>query len=728
MPCWYYEKEDLENTPSIKDGIDANTEARYRREGSRFIIEAGTTQGLRYDTMATGVVYFHRFYMFHSFKEFPRYVMGAACLFLAGKVEETPKKCKDIIKIAKNILSEQHFAAFGDDPKEEIMTHERILLQTIKFDLQVEHPYSYLLKYAKTFKGDKDKIQKLVQMAWTFVNDSLCTTLCLQWEPYIVAVGFLYLAGRLSKSDLMDWSGKSTKVKWWEQLNEDVSLDIMEEICHKLLDLYAAGQQKGTPHTPSKAVVKRSKPKSAPEGEGSHGEPSAKAIKHDHPREKQRPPPPPPPVTHAPPTVTPHDRQQSSSVPPPPPQANPSTFPSTSIQVHLGSTSQPPKVPHQGMHLSPRQPPAVQHHHPPVVHQPPQAQQAPPPTSVQQPPQMGHQAPPYHQQPSFPLPKPAPTTFSAPQYNTPPYSSAPSGPGPQVVAPPPVQPSASVPPAAIPTPPASQAQTTPQSYQQLPGPSQFLNHPPPPLLAPSYNRPPPVSTSATQQPNYQQPPHNTSVPPQVQPPVAPQAPMYRPPPPSSIQANVTGLSQNSVPSMPQLPPRPLPPGLPANQYPTSTHPSIPPPTTQYAPPAPPAHPPAVPPHYPIQRTQPAETSTPTTPQTAPPQRMPHNFPPPPGSQVMPNQGTIDQSMLSIAQNYAAQQLQNLGVPRNIAMPPVGGYGNQQQQQHQPQQQQQSQPGAVGPSGQGGFSTGLATVRITGREMGRRPSHGGNKRR
>nr|XP_054759241.1 cyclin-K-like [Lytechinus pictus] len=126
---------------------------------------------LRYDTMATGVVYFHRFYMFHSFKEFPRYIMGAACLFLAGKVEETPKKCKDIIKIAKNILSEQHFAAFGDDPKEEIMTHERILLQTIKFDLQVEHPYSYLLKYAKTFKGDKDKIQKLVQMAWTFVND-----------------------------------------------------------------------------------------------------------------------------------------------------------------------------------------------------------------------------------------------------------------------------------------------------------------------------------------------------------------------------------------------------------------------------------------------------------------------------------------------------------------------------------------------------------------------------
>lgn len=51
------------------------------------------------------------------------------------------------------------------------MTLERILLQTIKFDLQVEHPYTFLLKYAKCLKGDKNRLQKMVQMAWTFVND-----------------------------------------------------------------------------------------------------------------------------------------------------------------------------------------------------------------------------------------------------------------------------------------------------------------------------------------------------------------------------------------------------------------------------------------------------------------------------------------------------------------------------------------------------------------------------
>lgn len=37
--------------------------------------------------------------------------------------------------------------------QEEVMVLERILLQTIKFDLQVEHPYQFLLRYAKQLKG-----------------------------------------------------------------------------------------------------------------------------------------------------------------------------------------------------------------------------------------------------------------------------------------------------------------------------------------------------------------------------------------------------------------------------------------------------------------------------------------------------------------------------------------------------------------------------------------------
>lgn len=68
LTCWYYEKKELRNTPSIQDNIEYETECRYRQEGARFIISTGTKMDLGYNTMATGVVYFHRFYMFHSFR------------------------------------------------------------------------------------------------------------------------------------------------------------------------------------------------------------------------------------------------------------------------------------------------------------------------------------------------------------------------------------------------------------------------------------------------------------------------------------------------------------------------------------------------------------------------------------------------------------------------------------------------------------------------------------
>ena len=128
-------------------------------------------------------------------------------------------------------------------------------LQTIKFDLSVDHPYSSLIKYAKCLqnKGDSAKLQKMVQMSWTFVNDSLCTTLCLQWEPEIVAVALMYLAAKLSKFEVpplssnvqlfynirhlqvKDWNGRKEWHKhWWDQYIEGLDVDILEDICHQV--------------------------------------------------------------------------------------------------------------------------------------------------------------------------------------------------------------------------------------------------------------------------------------------------------------------------------------------------------------------------------------------------------------------------------------------------------------------------------------------------------------
>ena len=47
-------------------------------------------------------------------------VTACCCLFLAGKVEETPKKCRDIMKMAKANMDEITWAEFGTDPREEV--------------------------------------------------------------------------------------------------------------------------------------------------------------------------------------------------------------------------------------------------------------------------------------------------------------------------------------------------------------------------------------------------------------------------------------------------------------------------------------------------------------------------------------------------------------------------------------------------------------------------------
>ncbi|MXQ87497.1 hypothetical protein E5288_WYG000103 [Bos mutus] len=283
-------------------------------------------------------------------------VTGACCLFLAGKVEETPKKCKDIIKTARSLLNDVQFGQFGDDPKEEVMVLERILLQTIKFDLQVEHPYQFLLKYAKQLKGDKNKIQKLVQMAWTFVNDSLCTTLSLQWEPEIIAVAVMYLAGRLCKFEIQEWTSKPMYRRWWEQFVQDVPVDVLEDICHQILDLYSQGKQQMPHHTPHQLQQP----------------PSLQPTPQVAPVPPSQPPPGP-----EPPQPPQKDSQQPAQQPPPPPAQppkKPSPQPSPPRQAkravvvspkeeNKAAEPPPPKIPK----IEPTHPPLPPAHPPPEV-------------------------------------------------------------------------------------------------------------------------------------------------------------------------------------------------------------------------------------------------------------------------------------------------------------------------------------------------------------------------
>ncbi|ROT70547.1 putative cyclin-K [Penaeus vannamei] len=407
---WYYEKRELRHTPSIQAGLTMDQETQYRREGARFILQVGNKMGLRYETMATGVVYFHRFYMVHTFQTFPRHVTACCCLFLAGKVEETPKKCRDIMKTARSLIDDTTWAEFGADPREEVMTLERILLQTIKFDFIVEHPYTYLLKYAKCLKGDKKRLPNMVQMAWTFVNDSLCTTLCLQWEPEIIAIALMYLAGKLSKFDVTDWVGRIPKhQRWWDMYVEGISMELLEDICHQVLDLYSpnrseAGGASSEPSITMPSVAPR-RPVTPTQSSSTAPPPAKKAKK------EEAPPPQAPPPTYP---------NQQRHYPPPAvttPQAPPPHYATQPPPSHYSSGSHPPSTYHQ--------PGAAGHYPAPPTNQPPPSHYAPPPhgstSSSYYPPPPSTNNPPPNYAPAgpssnYPPPSSYPHSSSRPYY------------------------------------------------------------------------------------------------------------------------------------------------------------------------------------------------------------------------------------------------------------------------------------------------------------------------
>jgi transcription initiation factor TFIIIB Brf1 subunit/transcription initiation factor TFIIB len=219
-------------TPSVEDGLPKQVEINQRRTTCAFMQDAGMKLRLPQLSIATGIVFFHKFYDRHSLKEYDRYAIATTCLFLAGKVEETPKKLKDVILVTYQIRHKEELKPQSQEfweIRDQILLFERIVLQTIAFDLTVEHPYKFLLTYVKTISGDRN----LAQVAWNFVNDSLRTTLCLQYKPQLIALATIYLASRLIDYELPPGPGGRP---WWEGLG--ARKEELDHISSQILDLY----------------------------------------------------------------------------------------------------------------------------------------------------------------------------------------------------------------------------------------------------------------------------------------------------------------------------------------------------------------------------------------------------------------------------------------------------------------------------------------------------------
>ncbi|KAM3871978.1 nck-associated protein 5-like isoform 1-T1 [Diretmus argenteus] len=180
----------------------------------------------------------HRFYMVQSFTRFHRNVIAPATLFLAAKVEEQPRKLEHVIKVTHACLNPQ-------DPSPDVRSDaylqqaqdlvilESIILQTLAFEITIDHPHTHVVKCTQLVRASKDLAQTSYFMATNrYIHSSILhlTTFCLQYSPPIVACVCIHLACKWSNWEIP----VSTDSKhWWEYVDPTVTLELLDAIPEK---------------------------------------------------------------------------------------------------------------------------------------------------------------------------------------------------------------------------------------------------------------------------------------------------------------------------------------------------------------------------------------------------------------------------------------------------------------------------------------------------------------
>eukprot|EP00794_Sanderia_malayensis_P003044 gene3046-3506_t len=279
---WYFTRDQIMNTPSVRNGIEYAKELGYRQQCANFIQDIGqrltvyipspfidltvmefdahssiilldralivndfrvpNSMQMAYwgpwsKNMATNqlcintsIVYMHRFYMFHSFKDFHRNIMAPCFLFLGAKVEEQPRKLEHVLKVAYRCLHKDSDATLDSQSDEymqmaqDLIDNESILLQTLGFELSVEHPHTYVVKCAQMVKAAKD----LAQTSYFLATNSLhLTTFCIEQKPTVVACVCIYVACKWTSYEIPE---SHDKKHWWEYMDNEVTLGKIEEM------------------------------------------------------------------------------------------------------------------------------------------------------------------------------------------------------------------------------------------------------------------------------------------------------------------------------------------------------------------------------------------------------------------------------------------------------------------------------------------------------------------
>ncbi|KAJ4969023.1 hypothetical protein NE237_015724 [Protea cynaroides] len=222
-------------SPSRKDGIDSVRETYLRYSYCAFLQNLGMRLELPQTTTGTAMVLCHRFFVRRSHACYDRFLIATAALFLAAKSEETARPLNNVLRASCEICQEQDLTFFSymlpvdwfEQYRERVIEAEQMILTTLDFELNVQHPYVPLTSVLNKLGLSRSV---LVNLALNLVSEGLRSSLWLQFKPHHIAAGAAYLAAKFLNFDLTSYQNI------WQEFQ--TTLSILTDVVQQLMELF----------------------------------------------------------------------------------------------------------------------------------------------------------------------------------------------------------------------------------------------------------------------------------------------------------------------------------------------------------------------------------------------------------------------------------------------------------------------------------------------------------
>jgi cyclin C len=187
-------REEMQTRTKFATEKELILQAHYTRQ----VQNLGKKLGYKQIVIATATTFFKRFYLLTSVLEYDPRIVAPTMLYLAAKVEEMGQvRPEPILNALEKIEKSEHRMKAA-----ELFLCEMVVLEKLKFDLVLFHPYQDLERYVNDNGYD---ITSVFQTSWGILNDSQRTDCALVYPPPITALAALYIGCVHLNHDVKPW-------------------------------------------------------------------------------------------------------------------------------------------------------------------------------------------------------------------------------------------------------------------------------------------------------------------------------------------------------------------------------------------------------------------------------------------------------------------------------------------------------------------------------------------